>query len=50
MKKKDEKEFELFCKQATNEQIQNILDKEVKAGRNEYAEIARREVWKRLMK
>jgi len=43
MKRSDKNEFAAFCRNATDSQIDAIIEKEITAGRKGYADIARHE-------
>ena len=43
-------EFRMFCENATDQQQLNILEKETKANRAEYARVARQAVEMRMWK
>jgi hypothetical protein len=43
MDAKDMREFRLYLKQCTSSQVRGVFDKERRAGREDYAELARAE-------
>lgn len=49
MTEKDKREFQQYLKNCTDAQVQGVYDKESKAGRTEYADLAFNEAMRRAV-